>query len=619
MDARTASAPAAAPADKPKGHHGPARWARPLVRMDAMWTKIETYLVLFALLCAILYMSGWVTLNAFYTKGGKLAYYPGIIACFAGAASLAAWFFIVPKNDAGGARPRKPRGLILPCLLLLLGAIFLLVAPKRDYFANIATWLQEGSVIKLIGPYNLVSARLFTIWVALLGGSLATSAGRQINIDVVMRFLGPRMRLVVALLGYAVAASACFTISWAFVDYVSITGYGADKDATPTVKIKTIGSGLSRHFFVARKQIALDLRSSWHVVVKGEAWDSWYPAEDWNKELNEGGWASVYPPRALTADEQREADARKASGAPSFPVETPCLTDAESTAFSARGGQYPPEWQLPQKCHDPGSKLQPIITAPAPDNGAPLEADLGLLFPWGFLMIGCRFLLRGALALGGAVSTDPDAAHGGDGAHAATEQDPKDPTAPKDDDALVSVHEPLVEKKVDEEARAHEGEGALPADDLALGDALDAAASKVDAGVSDLDNDKRGLGGEPAHHVVEPLSEGKDARDRESTRRVRPAEIERDVAASKQAEAPADEAPAPKPSRPPSMPPEGLPTAQRLETAQKLAEDDEDQRTLVGDLSELARAQELLAEKERASEEKKKKAEEEKAKGKGKP
>jgi len=48
----------------------------------------------------------------------------------------------------------------------------------------------------------------------------------------------------------------------------------------------------------------------------------------------------------------------------------------------------------------------------------------------------------------------------------------------------------------------------------------------------------------------------------------------------------------------PSMPPEGVPTAQRLEAAQAIAELDEDERTMVGDLSELARAQELLAKKE---------------------
>jgi hypothetical protein len=58
----------------------PARWAKPFVLVDTAWTKIETFLVLVLLLLAILYMGGWVTLNAFHTKGGKLARFPGSIA-----------------------------------------------------------------------------------------------------------------------------------------------------------------------------------------------------------------------------------------------------------------------------------------------------------------------------------------------------------------------------------------------------------------------------------------------------------------------------------------------------------------------------------------------------------
>lgn len=53
------------------------------------------------------------------------------------------------------------------------------------------------------------------------------------------------------------------------------------------------------------------------------------------------------------------------------------------------------------------------------------------------------------------------------------------------------------------------------------------------------------------------------------------------------------------------MPPEGMPTAQRLEAAEAIAREEEEERTLVGDLSELARAQELLEQK-RLEDEKKK-------------
>ena len=68
----------------------------------------------------------------------------------------------------------------------------------------------------------------------------------------------------------------------------------------------------------------------------------------------------------------------------------------------------------------------------------------------------------------------------------------------------------------------------------------------------------------------------------------------------------AEKQPSKPPSRPPSQPPpDGPPTAPRLEAAQKIADEDEEERTLVGDLSELARAQELI-EKQREADEKKK-------------
>ena len=82
----------------------------------------------------------------------------------------------------------------------------------------------------------------------------------------------------------------------------------------------------------------------------------------------------------------------------------------------ASGGGMNPDWHLPSVCDlsDGSATRAPAATAPEPDDRSPLEADLSLLFPWGFFVIGCRFIVRALLALGGAVSTDPNAAHGGD-------------------------------------------------------------------------------------------------------------------------------------------------------------------------------------------------------------
>lgn len=545
----------------------PAPWTKPLVRLDAMWTKIEMYLVLAVLISAILYMSGWVTLNAFHTKGGKLANFPGLILTFAGLASAASWTRIPPRE-------RLPKKLIVPGILFVLGVILLLVAKKQDYFANISRWLADASLIKQMGTPQIVSARLFTIWVALLGGSLATGAGRQINIDVVMRFIGPKPRLVVALIGYVSAAIACFVIAWGFVDYLAITRYGAQKTATKGEKISMIAKSMGRHSFIVRRQMALDFRSFGNVVLGSQPYDKWYRGTEWNQELNEKGWADVYPQPAPAAG----------TPAPAVPYASkPCLTPKEVEELSAKGSGINPEWRLVGACDTGEGFRAPLATAPEPDDRTPLEADLSLLFPWGFLMIGLRFTLRALLALGGAVSTDPNAAHGADvPAHGPD----------------IAIEPPIVETRVDQEARAHEGEDALPPDHSNVGDALAASKAKVDAGVSDADNEKKALGGERPHHDVKDVSDAKlPSNPSLDSWAMMPA-----AAARKKSEP--SVAP---PKALSTVPPPDVPTAQRLEVAQRIAEEEEDERTLVGDLSELARAQELIEQQNKIRDDDKKK------------
>jgi len=560
MEAQPAAAQHAAVSPDP----APASWTKPLVRLDALWTKIETYLVLGVLIAAILYMTGWVTLNAFHTKGGKLANFPGIILTFAGLASAASWTRIPPRE-------RLPKKLLLPAVLFVFGIILLLVAKKQDYFANVSRWLADASLIKQMGTPQIVSARLFTIWVALLGGSLATGAGRQINIDVVMRFIGPKPRLGVALLGYIISAFACFVIAWGFVDYLAITRYGAAKTATVSEKLGTISKSIGRHSFVVRRQIALDVRSFGKVVVANQPFDKWYTGAEWNQELNEKGWADVYPPNPPAAD----------ATPPAVPYPgKPCLSQKELDDLTAKGGSVNPDWRLPGSCDigDGTSTRAPLATAPAPDDRTPLEADLSLLFPWGFLMIGLRFALRGLLALGGAVSTDPNAAHGAEPTH-----------GPE----VIASEPPIVEKRIDQEAKAHAGEGALPPDDVSVHDALDAAKAKVDAGAEDADNEKKDLGGERPHHDVADVSTKKmPSQPPVDSWMVAPA---------------AEKVPSVPPGKVSSRPPPDVPTAQKLEVAQKIAEEEEEERTLVGDLSELAKAQELIEEQNKLKEEEKKK------------
>src|SRR5262249_37654113 len=54
----------------------------------------------------------------------------------------------------------------------------------------------------------------------------------------------------------------------------------------------------------------------------------------------------------------------------------------------------------------------PLVTAPSGTvTRGMLATDLGLVFPFGFFVLGLRFLLRMLLALSGHVSIDPDEAH----------------------------------------------------------------------------------------------------------------------------------------------------------------------------------------------------------------
>jgi hypothetical protein len=209
------------------------------------------------------------------------------------------------------------------------------------------------------------------------------------------------------------------------------------------------------------------------------------------------------------------------------------------------------------------------VTPPDPDEANPFDADLALLFPWGFFVIGLRFLLRGALAAGGAVSTDPNAAHGGEPSH---EVPAKDPST---DEGAVSVHPPIAETKVDQEARAHAGQGALPSDDVLAADLASASASKLESLTIDVASGAQKA--ETPKHVVENVGDPNEQHGHTTAKKITvppPAEARRS-------------------SAPP--PPDGIPTAQRLEAARAIAEQDEEERTLVGDLSELAKAEELRA------------------------
>ena len=147
-----------------------------------------------------------------------------------------------------------------------------------EYFSNLLNWMQNASLLMLIGGLRGVVTRL-TLWLALLGGSIATGKGKHINIDVVMRFLSPKMRVPVAVLGWLAAAVMCLAGSWGFVDHIAIALFHVQPFEARARAPRTRGSSkmcptpagekisgevlhdMGTDLFVIRRQLSLDVGS----------------------------------------------------------------------------------------------------------------------------------------------------------------------------------------------------------------------------------------------------------------------------------------------------------------------------------------------------------------------
>jgi hypothetical protein len=216
-----------------------------------------------------------------------------------------------------------------------------------------------------MGGLRGLATRL-TLWLALLGASLATAAGKHIHIDVILRFLPKRLRLAASITNFLAAALVCFAAVWGFFDHIAIESYGAKADDSPGMKLRHAGKELSEHAFLTRKQLGLDLRSLPHVI-KGDRYDRWMTAGEWNTWVKGAGFDGHF-----SAHE----------------IDRILVTE------------------------EPDARHSPLVISPDGETTrGMLVHDLSLVFPFGLLAIGLRFLLRALLALSGHLSIDPDAAH----------------------------------------------------------------------------------------------------------------------------------------------------------------------------------------------------------------
>jgi Tripartite ATP-independent periplasmic transporters, DctQ component len=372
-----------------------ARWAAPLVKLDARWTWLETRLITFVLLWQLTALVAWVVLNGISESVSQSA---GVVfrAVLGGVAlGCLAWF--------AGRRLPLPRRRGITIFAITIGlalaplarASVLEVAAARAgagaepsdvaravatvdrvsiaYFDNIKGWLQGGSTLTLMGGLRGLGTRL-TLWLALLGGSIATGAGKHIHIDVVYRFLPRKLRVPAALVNYAAATLVCFAGVWGFFDHIAIEYFGSRADDARSAKVAMVAHGVSDHLFLTRKQLALDLRSA-PRVLSGERYDRSMTAAAWNRWIDEAGFVERFGEK-----------------------ETKNLRVPEDSE------PHPP-----------------LVLSPTGEATAGMLAHtLGLVFPFGLLAIGLRFLLRALLTLSGNITVDPDEAHreevGGEGA-----------------------------------------------------------------------------------------------------------------------------------------------------------------------------------------------------------
>jgi TRAP-type C4-dicarboxylate transport system permease small subunit len=387
--------PAAGAAEElPKPPERPVTWGAPLTRFDKKWTLLEARLAAGVLIAEIIALCAWISLkglSAEYQVGGQgeknvsgLVFRALVGAIVLG---LLARKLTQPSSESDAKGALRQNIVVTGAVVvgLVLGRAW--VNGGVEYFANFLNWMQNASLLMLIGGLRGVGTRL-TLWLALLGASLATANGKHINIDVVMRFLSPKLRVPVAVTGWVAAAVMCITGAWGFFDHIAVALFhiqpmractteevAASVDAprptecpTPvSEKISGVLHAMGSDFFVVRRQLSLDVKSFPHVVA-GTKYNGYLTNAEWNTWVSEGDWASHYP--------------------------------AEQVGGLLAPDTRPGEFHIPQVSIPGGQEIRGLLIK---------EADL--IFPFGLLMIALRFILRSLLAVSGEVDVDPDSAH----------------------------------------------------------------------------------------------------------------------------------------------------------------------------------------------------------------
>ena len=330
-----------------------------LSRFDAAWTRFESILCAAVLVLEVTAFTLWIVLkglsaNSSASNSSGLVFRAVVTAVLLGTLAYRVVRHQAPKRMAAIVMGVSALGLVLGRASGNAGA---------GYFSNLLNWQQDSSWLTLLGGLRGVGTEL-TWWLAMVGASLATGGGKHINIDALLRFLRPNLRVPAILIGWMMSAIVCFAGVWGFFDHIAIGSFGSPADATPSEKVSTVMREGGRHMFLLRRQLSLDLMTSGHVLM-GERYDGWLHGAEWNTWLADGGWDNYYSKEEIAAVTM-PADA---------------ATDLHP----------------------------PLVVGPTGHNPRGLiTRDLHLIFPFGLLMIGLRFVVRVLLVLLGEVEAESD-------------------------------------------------------------------------------------------------------------------------------------------------------------------------------------------------------------------
>jgi len=364
-----------------------ADWGEPLERFDTAWQSLEARLCAAVLLVEVASLTLWITLRGLstdYTPGSNAS---GLLCRSLLSAAVLGGATHLATRDRG---EKVHRGAVTAAVMLGLFVVGRLWAHTGVTWAsNLLNCLQNASVLMLVGGLRGLATRL-TLWVALLGASLATSRGKHIHVDVLIRYVPAKLRVPTAALGSLAGAVVCAVAVFGFVDYIGIAAFRVSAMQpcpgeptkscdTPTgEKLAAINKEIGADLFLLGRQASLDVRSLPRVIT-GTPYDKWMKADEWNAWLDGADWTAHFEKSAVDALHMDPAV--------------------------------------------PGATRMPQITVPGTGEDARglLIRELNFVFPFGLAVIALKFLLRILLVISGHVRVDPE--------------------AELDDEALVHSHE----------------------------------------------------------------------------------------------------------------------------------------------------------------------------------